>query len=358
VTDAPLLVNARFLTAPRTGVQRVAHDLLVAARNLVSFTTVAPARPADTGDLTVDRVIPGPPGRPGGLLWEQLVLPAAARGRTVFSPVNLAPLAGDNVVLVHDLSPRYNPAWFSRSGRLYGRVAFAAARRARTVLAVSEFVRGQLADAGVAADRLHVVRNAIRDSFAAAGPAEVEDVRRRHGLVRDYVLFVGWADPRKDVATAVAASARVDLPHDLVIIGRAHPAFAPVAEPHGPTVRRLGFVSDADLVPLLTGAAALLYPTRYEGFGLPPLEAAACGTPALVSDLPVLRESGGESSVFLPVGDVAAWAEAIRAALRGELPAPRRSTWTWDDAARQLVTALGGSAAEVLAAQRYASSPA
>jgi glycosyltransferase involved in cell wall biosynthesis len=119
---------------------------------------------------------------------------------------------------------------------------------------------------------------------------------------RPYVVLVGWADPRKDLALAVAAhgpSSRPGRPHDLVLVGRPHPTFAPVQVPDLPSVRRAGYLPDGGLQALLTGAAALLYPSRYEGFGLPPLEAWACGTPALVSDVPVLRETTGGQGVLL-----------------------------------------------------------
>lgn len=344
MTSRPLVVNGRFLLAQRTGLQRVTHDLLLAARRLpLDFTVVAPARPAGYSGLTVDRVVRGPGGRVGGLFWEQVVLPPATRGCTVLSPVNLAPVAaGDNVVMVHDIAPTVGPQWFSRSGRFYGRIVVAAARRARVVLTVSEQVRAELAGIGVEPSRLHVVRPAVDRPPRPVDAGTVDAVRRSFGLGRDYLLFVGWADPRKDVATAAAASARVvgALPHDLVLVGRPYPAFAPVAVPDGPNVRPLGFVSDADLAALMAGAAALVYPTRYEGFGLPPLEAWSHGTPALVSDLPVLRESTEGRAVYVPVGDVGAWAEAIRAALRGELTVPDLPRRTWGDAARDLAAAL------------------
>jgi glycosyltransferase involved in cell wall biosynthesis len=345
LSDPHLVVNGRFLLAPRTGLQRVAHDLLVAARGLGLQThTIAPGRPpGDGAALPVDRVVPAPPGRGGALVWEQTLLPVAARGRRLLSPANLAPLrARHNAVMVHDLAPMVGPQWFSRTGRLYGRLVLAAARHAETVLTVSQTVAGELVAAGIAADRVHVVRPALDAGLRPADAAAVDGVRRRYDLSRPYLLFVGWADPRKDLATAVAASDRLraSVPHDLVLVGRAHPAFAPVAAPEGDGRRLLGFVPDDDLRALVTGAAGLLYPTRYEGFGLPPLEAWACGTPALVSDLPVLRESGEGRATYVPVGDVAAWADAMRAALAGELPVPGVPAWTWNDAARSLLTAL------------------
>jgi glycosyltransferase involved in cell wall biosynthesis len=158
------------------------------------------------------------------------------------------------------------------------------------------------------------------------------------------VIMVGWADPRKDVATALAAHRAVleSVPHQLVLVGSHHRNFAAVAAPAEPAVRLLGYLPDAELPTLLTGAAALVFPSRYEGFGLPPVEALACGTPALVSDLPAVREATAGGAVYLPVGDVAMWADALRSALRGEITPGSPPRWTWEDAGRALADVLGG----------------
>ena len=155
-------------------------------------------------------------------------------------------------------------------------------------------------------------------------------------------MFVGCADPRKDLPTAVAAHrlARDSVPHDLVLVGRPHVTFAHVDVPAEPTVRALGYVPDDDIRALLTGADALLYPSRYEGFGLPPLEAWACGTPALIADIPVLRETTAGAGTLLPPGDVSAWAEALAAAVRGELSVPPLPTRSWADVGAELADIL------------------
>ncbi|MBV9291909.1 MAG: glycosyltransferase family 4 protein [Frankiales bacterium] len=345
-----VVVNGRFLLVPRTGLQRVAHDLLSAAQGLGLEThVVAPGRPAydegavDVEQVGVDRVVPAAPGRAGALAWEQVELPLAAGRRRLLSLANLAPIvAARSTVMVHDIAPIVGPQWFTGSGRLHGRIALAAARRAERVLTVSSVVRDELASRGVPAERVAVVRPAVDASWRPAAQAAVAALRDKHDLTRPYLLFVGWADPRKDLATALAASERLQasVPHDLVLVGRALPSFAAVDVGAAPGRRMLGFVSDDDLRALVTGAAGLLYPTRYEGFGLPPLEAWACGTPALVADLPVLRESGQGRATYVPVGDVTAWAEAMRAVLAGEIGVPELPEWTWTDAARQLIAAL------------------
>jgi glycosyltransferase involved in cell wall biosynthesis len=225
--------------------------------------------------------------------------------------------------------------------RVYARLVRAAARRAEAVLTVSEQVAGELRAHGVTAP-VSVVHDAVDADVRPVPPDVVDATLARLAVRRPYVLFVGWADPRKDVATAVAAhrlAARTE-PHRLVLTGLAHRNFAPVVVPDLDTVLRPGYVSDADLRALLTGAAALLYPSRYEGFGTPPLEAWACGTPALVADIPVLRESTEGRATYLPTGDVAAWAAAIGAAVRGELTAPVPSIRTWRDAAAEALNAL------------------
>ena len=281
-------------------------------------------------------------GRLGAHAWEQFALPRIAGDKPVLSLVNTAPvLARHGIVLVHDLAPLVGPQWFSREMRVYGHVVLAAARRADTVLTVSHVMADELRARGVRAP-ITVIHNAVDEHVRAVEPEVGAAARERLAVRTPYVLFVGWADPRKDVATAIAAHrlAARTAPHRLVLTGLAHRNFAPVVVPDLDTVIRLGYVSDDDLHALMTGASALLYPSRYEGFGTPPLEAWACGTPAVVSDIPVLRESTEGRAVYVPPGDVNAWAAAILAALHDDLIAPKPSTRTWTDAGAELIEAL------------------
>ena len=334
------VVNGRFLGVRPTGLHRMARSLLTAALDAGLEAEVL--APADTDDPLVDRRLRGPRGRAGGHIFEQVVLPMAARGRTVLSLTNTAPIAGHGVVMVHDLAPLVGPEWFARSMRIYVETVLVAARRARRVLTVSAAVAEELAAHGVDSGRITVVRQAVDHRFAPAPTSAVGDVRDRLGLARPYAVMVGWRDPRKDVATAVDAHRRVlpDVPHDLVLVGGSHPVFAPVAEPAEPTVRVMGYLPDEDLVPLLSGASVLLYPSRYEGFGLPPLEALSCGTAAIVSDIAALRESTAGAARMAPVGDVQAWAAALRETLGDEGPPPAPPSWSWSQAAEQFIAAL------------------
>ena len=335
-----VVVNGRFLRGTPTGLHRVGRSLLDAARAAGLDADVL--APPGVDDARVTRTLPGPAGGIGDHVWEQVQLPRAAHGRPLLSLTNTAPLlARRGFVLVHDLAPLVGPQWFTPRVRLYGRLVLAAARRAEGVITVSQVVAGELRARGVEAP-ITVVHNAVDDGVRAVDSHTVDEVLRRLSVQQPYVLFVGWADPRKDVTTAIGAHqlAVTAQPHQLVLTGLAHRNFASVSVPEVDAVRQLGYVADSDLRALLTGAAALVYPSRYEGFGTPPLEAWACGTPALVSDIPVLRESTEGRATYLPVGDVQAWADAIAAAVRGEIEVPRPSTRTWSDAAAELLAAL------------------
>lgn len=337
---APYVVDGRFLTTRPTGLHRVARGFLAAAREAgVDFEVWTPGR---VDDPLADRALPVPNGRIGGRIWEQVVLPAATAGRTVWSLTNTAPIARPGVVVVHDLAAAVGPQWFAGSMRLYSHTVLSAARRARMVITVSSAIRDELIGRGVAADRIAVVAPAVDERFRPAAPAEISRIRKSLGLAADYAVMVGWADPRKDAATAVAAHTQVvsDLPHDLVLVGSGHPTFAPVTLPQASRVRTVGHTTDADLVALLSGAKVLLYPSRYEGFGLPPLEAMACGTPAVVSDIPALRESTAGTARLVPPGDVPAWADALRDGLAGALSPATPPTRSWQDVGRQLAAAL------------------
>jgi glycosyltransferase involved in cell wall biosynthesis len=336
-----LVVNGRFLRARPTGLHRVGRALLDASRDAGLEAVVV--APGGVGDHRVDRHVWAPPGRAGDHFFEQAILPALAGRRRVLSLTNTAPVfARHGIVAVHDLAMVLRPDWYAGSMRAYARLVVAAARRADIVVTFSNSVAAELEQTGVRHSRIRIIREAVDPGFAPASSEAVEAVRARLGIDGPYVLMVGWAQPRKDLATALAAHrlALQDVAHRLVLVGEAHGTFAPVQLPDDPSILRAGHVSDTDLVALLTGASALVYPSLYEGFGLPPLEAWACGTPALVSDIPVLRESTDGRGELLAVGDAEAWADALRRALRGEVPVPSPPAWRWSDAGRQLLEAL------------------
>jgi glycosyltransferase involved in cell wall biosynthesis len=335
-----LVVDGRFLTAKPTGLHRVARGFVTAAKD--AGVDLEVWTPGACRSPLADRALHVPNGRLGGRLWEQVLLPAAARGRTIWSLTNTAPLARPGVVVVHDLAARVGPQWFAGSMRLYARSVLTSARRAKQVITVSNAIREELIDHGVRADRVTVVSPAVDERFRPAPPADVDELRRSLGLEDDYAVMVGWADPRKDVATAVAAHERAlaDHPHDLVLVGSGHPTFAHVPEPRGERIRIVGHATDGDLVTLLTGAKVLLYPSRYEGFGLPPLEAMACGTPAVASDIPALRESTAGSARLVAPGDVAGWTEALMDGLRGALTRPSPPQRSWRSVGAELAASL------------------
>jgi len=337
--------NGRFLRSRPSGMHRVGRELLDASRRLGLDCEVL--APPGVDDPRVDRHVPAPPGKGGDLLWEQVSLPWAARGRTVLSLANTAPVRGArNAVLVHDLAPLVGPQWFGRAGRAYARLVVSAARRAPLVLTVSETVAGELAGVGVRRDRLVVVRNAVGAQFRPASAEDVEAVRSVHGLDQPYLLMVGWADPRKDVATAVRAhlQAHREEPHELVVIGQQHSSFAVADVPTAPSVRYLGYAEESQLVPLLTGASALVYPSLYEGFGLPPLEALACGARVIASGIDAHREvlGGHVRSVALVADAIAKDLQAVwdGTAVRDDRFAPpaqrlaHARTFTWERTAQ------------------------
>ena len=337
-----VVVNGRFLRAQPTGLHRVGRALLDALRARGLDAQVV--APSGVLDPRVDRHIRTWRGRGGDHAFEQVTLPLLAKGRPVLSLTNTGPvLARRGWLCVHDLAMVHRPDWYAPSMRLYAAMVLAAARRAERVVTFTHAVAGELQAAGVRPERLIVVRESVDPSFRPVSPLRVQEVMRTRGLPDEpYLLMVGWAHPRKDLATALAAHrlAGRERPHRLVLVGEGHGTFAAVERPSDASVIHLGRVDDGELVALLSGAAALLYPSRYEGFGLPPLEAWSCETPALVADIPALRESTQGRGELIACGDCDAWAQAILRAIDGKLGVPALPAWSWDDAARELLAHL------------------
>jgi glycosyltransferase involved in cell wall biosynthesis len=228
------------------------------------------------------------------------------------------------VVTVHDLSFEREPEAMSRRDRLvFRRVVPRAARLARHVIAVSERTKRDLVELyGIPPERITVTPHGVDPAF---GRGEVA----RSG----YLLYVGAIQARKDPLAAARAATEVGLP--LVVVGpEREPALARELEGLGAELR--GYVGKKELAKVYRGAAALVLPSRYEGFGLPVLEAMACGTPVVASDDAALREVAGDAAVYAD-GDLV---EAIRTALaqRDRLVAAgleRAKAFSWEETARR-----------------------
>jgi glycosyltransferase involved in cell wall biosynthesis len=231
-----------------------------------------------------------------GHAWEQVVLPArAARLGAPFllCPANLAPVAFPRtVVVLHDAAVLRHPGWYSRTYAAWQRRLLPViARRARQVVTVSEFSRGELAELlGLDTARVAVVPGGVDERFTPA--ADAAAARRALRLEQPYVLCVASHTARKNLS-ALGPAARAMAAHgvEVVVAGGHRPQFA--AEPGLDALRLLGHVDDEHLPGLYAGAEAFVLPSRYEGFGLPVLEAMASGTPVIAAAAGALPETCG-----------------------------------------------------------------
>ena len=275
---------------------------------------------------------------------------------------------GKAVVTIHDiihlLYPQFLP---NRLAHFYARFMIRRALdRANRIITVSYNTKRDLLEHfGVAGDRVEVIYNGVSPAFHPDIPdVERQRVEARYGLVRPYLLFLGGEKPHKNVQNVLRAFAQArrqhGLPHELVLAGPLPKDVARLealvaALDLARSVKRPGIVEDADLPGLYAGADAFLYPTLYEGFGLPVIEAMSCGVPVLTSSNSALREIAGGFAYLVDPMDVDAIAHGIgvltgdakvRADLT-ELGKKRALDFSWDKAAAKTLevyaSALAGA---------------
>lgn len=276
-------------------------------------------------------------GAPGRLPVEALTGPLDVFHATNFVLPPTRRAAG--VLTVHDLTYLRHPATVAAASRAYRELVPLGIRRAAVVCTPSRAVADQLADAyAVPPDRLAVTPLGVDPAWAST-PVPDAIWLQRHGLPTDYVLAVGTLEPRKNLATLVGAyrllhQRGVELPA-LVLVGDEGwgDRLDLAALPDGLVVLT-GHLPSDDLRRVVAGARLLVFPSLDEGFGLPPLEALACGVPVLASDLPVTREVLGDAVAFCDARGPEGLAEAVHRALAGPVgtPATRRAhaaRFTW-----------------------------
>lgn len=330
------------------GIGRYARNLVPATTKLLADVDVnlwyAPVRPGaaefDEATLAAFAGQPPPGVRRGPLsrrrmdqLWFRARVPmpfrvVAGRADLVYSPDFTAPpdLRTPRIVTVHDLAFLLRPEFAPGPLRHYlSSVVPRQVKGAARIIAVSETTARDLQERlKVVPSRISVVPNGVDDRFFAAQPLNAVE-RTSLGVPSDYLLTVGTLEPRKNHLTLLAALDRLSsgstLP--LVVAGRKGWDYEPILKAMDPLRQRgrvvlLDYVSDAVLPSLYAGAAAVIYPSWYEGFGLPVLEAMATGIPVVASDVPALREVGADSVLFASPSSAEGIAGAIEQALSSD----------------------------------------
>ncbi len=270
---------------------------------------------------------------------------------------------GRTVVTVHDMGPLWpgRSAFGSREGGWRATKAFSHSvktmRKATRVVAITESTRqGLLKYTGWNANRVEVIHSGVEGHFAPVGSPE--EFLKQVGLAgKRFILHVGGSTARKNLDVIVRALSMLD--SDLLLVKAGAPLEAPerrLSEESGTADRiiEIGHIGDNDLPALYSAAEALVFPSLYEGFGWPPLEAMACGTPAVVSGIPALRETSGPGALILedprsPQELAAAIAQCLRGSpRRAELRAKgqkRAANFTWEKTAAAYLEIYGQIAA-------------
>jgi glycosyltransferase involved in cell wall biosynthesis len=258
---------------------------------------------------------------------------------------------GKAVVTIHDVSFLRFPSFAEDRNRRYlERTVPRTVARADAILTISRFSASEItALLGVDPARVHAVPLAVAPHMQPATPAEIGSLRHKLGLERPYLLSVGTLEPRKNIPFLVEVFERLagGYDGDLVLAGAAGWKVEPILErirrsPVASRIRRLHFVADADLPALYSGADQFLCASHYEGFGFPPLEAMACGTPVVSSPGGSLREVLGEAALLLEPQDSALWRDRIAERLADPAGRPalaaagiaRAALYSWPETAR------------------------
>ena len=314
-----VIVNGRYLTAPQTGVQRVAAghvaelDRQVGADELGRWSLLAP--PGATLP-PLNRLAAHRAGFTGGQLWEQAILPSVAGANTVLSFCNSAPLLGrHNVVMMHDAQTFSSPESYTTAFRNWYRFMLPIlGRRADLILTGSQFSKSQLCSFGiVAAERIQVLTHGVDHLVPiAANPLIVHRLELEH---RPFVVAFANTQAHKNIGVLLDAFRSSELDHvELVLVGRAdRSAFVGAGLEPPPNVIFPGPVDDAELKALMQSAVAMAFPSKTEGFGLPPLEAMSIGCAAVVAPEASLPELCGGAAIYARADRPGDWAAALTA---------------------------------------------
>ena len=294
-----IYINGRFLTQPMTGVERYAYNICKAmARLHQPFTIVCPKAAIhqnyDVSDLNIVHY-----GIGNSHFWEQCVLPFFFIGKKDYLVLSFTGLGSilvrHKVMTIHDLSFLFNRSWFSAAYYWwYKMMTPLAVRTSRHIITVSQFSKQEIM-------RFYpfVKENKISVVYSAVDTDRFQRLPTVPSPEQPFALAVSSIDPRKNFPMLVEAFKGIENCR-LYIVGKQNHVFSQQngLDEKMSNVKFLGSVSDEELRLLYNQAVCFIFPSIYEGFGLPPLEAMTCGCPVLASDIPVFREVCGDRVVY------------------------------------------------------------
>lgn len=303
-------INGRCLTQPVTGVQRYGIELLkkfdhfldTGAINSEQYEIIVFTPREDLSYLDFTHLNLVSSGRLTGNLWEQIELPLLSRGMMLFNPANIAPILRSNqIVTLHDASVFAVPEAYSWMFQLkYRLIMRIMGRFAKKVFTVSNFSKLELIRYCNIRPEIIVVIPSGADHILTA-PAD-PSIFKRQNIKKPYLLAVGSNSLHKNFKAVINALSiiRSDIDFEMVIVGGSFSrVFRSTEEDELPEqVHRVGYVTDPELRALYENALGFVFPSLYEGFGFPPLEAMICGCPVILSAVTSLPEVGGDAVLY------------------------------------------------------------
>jgi len=335
ITNPKFYINGRYLHQRITGVQRYAREVI----HRFEGKKVSILSPE------IDILKRGP-------FWEQVILPSYYKKDSIlWSPTNTGPLAiSRQVITIHDISTIDHPEWFSKPFALWYRFLLPRlAQRVHRVITDSQYSKNRmLACFQIPDKKVKVIFPGVSEKFRPSTDTEINRVRSKYNLASIFILAVGSLEPRKNLLRLLDAYEKIRVKYpkmELVIVGSSgYPFKDPGLNSLPVGTHLLSEVPDTDLPPLYSGAQIFVYPSIYEGFGLPVLEAMACGTPVIASTASSIPEVVGEAGLLFDPYDVYAIETEIEKLINDhdlqnhltELGLQRAKLFTWDRTAQQV----------------------
>lgn len=350
-----IFINGKFLTRKATGVDRYAIEVLNAIDQLIDeghpqvegkvFIVLKP-KSESLSNVTFKNIKIEETPSLRGTLWEQIVLPWVARSGKLVNLCNSAPITTRNhLVVIHDAATTRVPDAFSRGFRLWYSIMIPLLLLlSKKIGTVSKFSQEEISKIYKTNRPIHILREGA-DHLQKIRP-DFSIIEKFHLAERPFLLAVGSASPHKNFRTLVNACELVTKnSFDCVIVGGADPKVFASTDTLPAWVKHVGYVSDAELRALYKKASLFVFPSIYEGYGIPPTEALAEGCPVIASNSASIPEVCGNNAIYFPATDALRLAEILDEVSSSFIDSssnPRKCimTATWQDAALDVLSLM------------------